>query len=547
MSATMYKEKATEALSKNFVQVSSKTCRVKTKAIAMCNGMQLPRLASDIRKCKKGTLDVFFVVKTHKPHMPFRCIVSERGTWLQQVSSFLFDHLRGLELRDPFLTKNSTDVIAFLKKKQKEIGFLFSIDVEDLFYSVPHTELFNSVRECIECNGTVAFQNSVGISVDKFMSLLEFYLRATVVSFDSGLFVQKKGICIGSCVAPVLCNIFLSSIDRDLESTFDKGTVLQIFRYVDDFLVVLAADFNLTYDNTVQSVLCYFKNLGKGLSFTHEVPLNNSLQFLDINIRCCDGNVCWMYSPRAKKELLPYNSSHSKTVKRAIGSLCLESALTKSCEHMLETSFTAQIERLKNAGFPSSVLSAVAETLLQKMKGKKKTKQTGPEQRIPQVLPYTHRVAHGLKKVAFRFGVSVVFSAPRKLGGLCARIGKKKKFQCEAKHGKVFVKCVVGVVYAIPLTCGMLYIGQTGRCVNFRAWEHFKSLEKGTGSNLALHCKQCNCKPLLNEIKILGKSHEKLAREILEAFHIAKSGEACCSDSSVTLRRKENTFLESCL
>lgn len=147
MSMSSYKEKAAQALSKNFVQVSRKACRVKTKAIAMCNEMELSKLANAISKCKKGTLDVFFAVKTHKLDMPFRCIVSERGTWLQQVSSFLLDHLKTLDLRDPFLTRNSTDVITFLKE-QTEIGYLFLIDVEDLFYSVPHAELFMSVREC---------------------------------------------------------------------------------------------------------------------------------------------------------------------------------------------------------------------------------------------------------------------------------------------------------------------------------------------------------------------------------------------------------------
>lgn len=395
----------------------------------MCNDMHLTRLANGIRKYKKGTLDVFFAIKTHKLDMPFRCIVSERGTWLHQVSCFLLEHLKSLDLHDPFGTKNSTDVIAFLKEN-KEIGSMYSVDVGDLFYSVPHADLFQSVRECIDLNGVVAFQNEVGISVNNFMSLLEFNRGSTIVSFGSELFVQKNGICIGSCVAPVLCDIFLSCIDRDLESTIDNGSVLQIFRYVDDLLVILGTDSNSTYGSTVSSVLSLFKTLGKGLNFTHEQATNSCLQFLDINIKCLEGQVCWMYSPRAKKDLLPYMSAHSKTIKRAIGTLCLESALTKSCVHMVETSFKIQVKRLQNAGFPSAVVCAVAETLLQKLKGKRRNTRDWPEQRRPQVVPYMHRAVHGLKTVAGRFGVPVVFSAPRKIGRLCARIGRMKKAQC---------------------------------------------------------------------------------------------------------------------
>lgn len=224
-----------------------------------------------------------------------------------------------------------------------------------------------------------------------------------------------------------------------------------------------------------------------------------------------------MYSPRAKKELLPYESAHSKTVKRAIASLCLESALLKSCAHMAEASFNNQIERLRMAGFPCSVVCSVAETLLQKIKGKKKKSHAKPGSRRPQVVPYIHRVAHNLKKVAGRYDVPVVFSAPKKLSGLCSKIGQKKKALCEKRHGKHYCSCAVGVVYEIPLTCGGVYIGQTGRCINDRAREHEKSLENGGGLNLSTHCKDCNCEPMLNGIRILGRSRDQVAREILEA------------------------------
>lgn len=82
------------------------------------------------------------------------------------------------------------------------------------------------------------------------------------------------------------------------------------------------------------------------------------------------GHVCRSFSPRSRKELLPYDSAHSKLVKRAIASLCLESALRKSCAHMTQSSFEHQVKRLLLAGFPVSVVNAVAETLLEKVKAK---------------------------------------------------------------------------------------------------------------------------------------------------------------------------------
>lgn len=34
-------------------------------------------------------MNIFYTAKTHKSDMPFRAIVSERGTWLQAISGYL--------------------------------------------------------------------------------------------------------------------------------------------------------------------------------------------------------------------------------------------------------------------------------------------------------------------------------------------------------------------------------------------------------------------------------------------------------------------------
>lgn len=41
------------------------------------------------------------------------------------------------------------------------------------------------------------------------------------------------------CCTGLVCNTFLASVDRDLLLRFEKEVVLHVFRYVDDFLVVL--------------------------------------------------------------------------------------------------------------------------------------------------------------------------------------------------------------------------------------------------------------------------------------------------------------------
>lgn len=99
-------------------------------------------------------------------------------------------------------------MIDFLSNEPTGDLKIFSIDVVDLFYSLPTEGVLQSVRDCIEDSGLVAFQNNCGVHVQGFLDLLRFYLQSTVFAFDGNMFRQRKGICIGSCIAPVLSDMF---------------------------------------------------------------------------------------------------------------------------------------------------------------------------------------------------------------------------------------------------------------------------------------------------------------------------------------------------
>lgn len=151
------------------------------------------------------------------------------------------------------------------------------MDVTDLFYSVPHEALFVAVSECIERNDPLSFQNTAGISIDDFLRLLKFYLESTFITLDQRFFLQKAGICIGSCVAPVLCDISLSQIDQILHQHLPTDHVCKVFRYVDNFSIILTKDGSLNFENVVDNVLSIFRQHEKGLEFTSELPDGNHL------------------------------------------------------------------------------------------------------------------------------------------------------------------------------------------------------------------------------------------------------------------------------
>lgn len=94
------------------------------------------------------------------------------------------------------------------------------------------------------------------------------------------------------------------------------------------------------------------------------------------------------------------------------------------------------------------------------------------------------------------------------------------------------------VVYSFPMSCGKIYVGQTGRCVNDRLGEHALNLKKldDKYAHLVAHVSSCTgCVARFEGTRILGKSKDKTARISLEAYHIKKLGSTCISTPSLSL------------
>lgn len=196
--------------------------------------------------------------------------------------------------------------------KESYTGSLgFSIDVEDLFYIIPHGVMFVSVRECIERNRTIAFQNACGFSVGGVLERLKFYLESNLITYDSGLYDQKEGNCVESCVAPVICDIFLAYCDLAICDQLDDEQISKVFRHVDHYLVVIKGSECVLVERTVMAILDVFTRCSEGLRFTQELRGGRFLQFLDLRLKFIGSHVCLSYNPRSKKGLLPLDCLHS--------------------------------------------------------------------------------------------------------------------------------------------------------------------------------------------------------------------------------------------
>ncbi|XP_049528721.1 LOW QUALITY PROTEIN: uncharacterized protein LOC125947615 [Dermacentor silvarum] len=520
--------------------------KVKSEAKRLCNALSLDKLAKSVEKSTKLSLDFLFTAKTHKNDCPLRVMVTENGTWQKSVAIFLQNKLNLLTIDDPYLVRDSDAVIEFLKGNNKALR-AFSIDVKDLYYSLPHDEMLKCVEGCIDNFGSIAFQNETGVAVSGFLEMLTFYLKSTFVSWEESQYIQKSGICIGSCLAPVLSDIYLAKKEsRTIQTCLDMSLVAKVCRYVDDFLVLIECPEEV-FEQAAGKVLDVFRQNLHPLELTHELPENNSLRFLDVKLCLSSRHLCWSFEPRSGKPLLSFKSAHSKLVKRGIINVCLVNALRRSCPHSMQISFDAQVDRLLSAGYTKALISAVAEKLCKQIKLGENNRAPRPpvEKKKLAVLPYIHDVSHKLKRVGQRAGVAVVFSAPEKLSKLCRFGSQTRRGRCTVKHRNPLVSCTTGVVYMIPLSCGKKYVGQTGRCINDRLREHHNNVYNTIQGHLGIHCRDHGCKPYFDKSEVLARHNSQLTREIIEADFIRKFDSSCVSSPSIALSSREIAYLNN--
>ncbi|CAN7990421.1 unnamed protein product [Ixodes hexagonus] len=321
------------------------------------------------------------------------------------------------------------------------------MDIKDLYYSLEPKTLLVRVRQFLE-NNLVRFQAQSGIAVADFLKILELYLQATVVRHDERVFIQKRGISIGSAVAPVLSEIYLSFLDLKLHDLIRNcsPSVVLVRRYVDD-LLFCSTDASLTA--ALEKAAC---DSSPELKFSVDRPESGSLQFLDLQLKH-PSSLCWEYGKPTLKPLPPFHSCHSKHVKAGIVRNLINSTLKKSCSHSISSALGRLFDRFGASGYPQDYVS---NQLLFLVSAKKKC-EVSPKPTKRVVLPFFHQISRNLRSIGNRHGVSTVFSNDYKLSRMTPFASAKDS--CTKKHREKEVNCVMGVVYKMPFDCGLCYLG----------------------------------------------------------------------------------------
>ena len=141
-----------------------------------------------------------------------------------------------------------------------------------LFTSAPTDPALDLVLQLLANDNTLHDCTTLDISDIKVG--LEICFNATIFTFDHTNYRQMFGFLIGSCISPVLSNVFMEHVEQLAISIFPTLPILWC-RYVDDTFCMLDKSQTETFHQHLNSVC-------KHIQLTKEEEFEFSLPFLDV-------------------------------------------------------------------------------------------------------------------------------------------------------------------------------------------------------------------------------------------------------------------------
>ena len=212
--------------------------------------------------------------KIHKPGVPLRPIISNRGSATYETAKELDNIIKPLVGRSPYHVQNNKDFLENIKDmKLQPDECIMSFDVCALFTSIPIETAIVTIKKHLEEDQDLSKRTSM--TVDHIISLLEFCLRNTYFSFQGRYYEQTEGAAMGSPISPLVANLFMEEFEKQAINTSTTPPVLWK-RFVDD-------TFTIIKKNNKDSFLEHLNSINPKIQFTcEETREDGSMPFLDI-------------------------------------------------------------------------------------------------------------------------------------------------------------------------------------------------------------------------------------------------------------------------
>lgn len=256
---------------------------------------------------------LYLMPKLHKTPVGVRPIVADHSSIFAPAARYIGEHFKYIYKDSNIIISDTRSLITQLEQLILPPKYIIATaDITNLYGEIP----LNHLQQILE-KANVLLDNNIGnINLidnthHKFMtSLSRIVLNNNYLQFNNKIYIQNKGVAMGSALGPTMANIYLhDKIDSHLPTL---PGVLFVRRYLDDVLFILE-------DNT--DILQLQNQLNKlnhpYMNFTIESS-NIHANFLDLDIMAQEGKVILKnyVKPVNKFLYLPFISFHTQQVKR---------------------------------------------------------------------------------------------------------------------------------------------------------------------------------------------------------------------------------------
>jgi hypothetical protein len=240
----------------------------------------IPQITKNNFKIPTNTIDRTFklLIKLQKPNnewisFPYipksRPIVNDTNSITKAASKTILPYLQKIENNSKYTCTSSLQIINIIQELNgNQLDYstytLSTGDLENMYTNIDTDTI-------LQILSTPHYQLP---NKPIFLNLLRHILKYTTFIALNKIYLQKRGLPMGSCLSGTLANIFLDAFERRIIPKYEHNTTYQ--RYIDDILII--SQNQHTPDNIFNEI-----SNATNLKITH-TSSNKQVSFLDLYI-----------------------------------------------------------------------------------------------------------------------------------------------------------------------------------------------------------------------------------------------------------------------
>ena len=243
---------------------------------------------SSCRPCGSQCAKMYGLPKIHKTGIPLRPVMSAIGSYNYKLAKMLANKIQRIR-HSQYIVKDTFQFIECLKSIKPNMvqHKMVSFDVISLFIKVPLTftiqlildKLYGPEHNCSKIKKSKTNWCSKCRNRNDMNKLLNIATSGTHFSFNEEYYRQHDGLAMGSPLAPILADIFMTHLENKLMAHLRNAGILWYKRYVDDTFAIIDKNANI---NDIIKILNSFH---PAIQFTSTKEENDELPFLDVLVR----------------------------------------------------------------------------------------------------------------------------------------------------------------------------------------------------------------------------------------------------------------------